>query len=541
MGKSAQLPLQTWLPDAMAGPTPVSALIHAATMVTAGVYLIARTHVLYSLAPPAQFAVAVVGAATLLIAGFSALTQWDLKRVLAYSTISQIGYMFLALGVGAWPAAIFHFMTHAFFKALLFLGAGIVIKALDDEHSIFRMGGLRTRLPVAFWTFLIAGCSLAGLPLITAGAFSKDWIVWGAWSAANGSAGLWIVALAGVLLTSLYTFRMIFLVFFGEAHSQVTKKPGYAMLIPCLVLAFLSIAGGYLKTPFARFLETVLPWTAKMAACSSHHRTRFRGHRRAWCFSSACTSPTSFSCASEPTQRHWHRARWAARCIASGFPIGEWIGSTTGCSCGRWSGSRALIKVILSTASIPALARVNEIAWRALSTHRDRKRCAGTRPASRPDPLSSSRWCCSYDPPLAHRHPPRRRRSRLDGSALASAAVPLDLARRRLRSTWFWRWTLRRAISGLADFSAGGRTTGLSKWIGVGSPSSAFTSTWGWMASAFCSFCSRSFWASYRCWFPGPKSRRPSASSTSICCGFSLESSASSSRSICFFFISPGS
>ncbi len=260
VGKSAQLPLQTWLPDAMAGPTPVSALIHAATMVTAGVYLIARTHVLYSLAPPAQFAVAVVGAATLLMAGFSALTQWDLKRVLAYSTISQVGYMFLALGVGAWSAAIFHFMTHAFFKALLFLGAGIVIKSLDDEHNIFRMGGLRRQLPVAFWTFLIAGCSLAGLPLITAGAFSKDWIVWGAWSAANGSAGLWIVALVGVLLTSLYTFRMIFLVFFGEAHTQAVKKPGYAMLIPCVVLALLSIASGYLKTPFARFLETVLPW-----------------------------------------------------------------------------------------------------------------------------------------------------------------------------------------------------------------------------------------------------------------------------------------
>jgi NADH-quinone oxidoreductase subunit L len=261
VGKSAQLPLQTWLPDAMAGPTPVSALIHAATMVTAGVYLIARTHVLYSLAPAAQLAVALVGAATLLIAGFSALTQWDLKRVLAYSTMSQIGYMFLALGVGAWPAAIFHFMTHAFFKALLFLAAGIVIDALHDEHSIFRMGGLRTRLPIAFWTFAIAGCSLSGLPLITAGAFSKDWIIWGAWSGPNGSAGLWIVALAGVMLTTLYTFRMIFLVFFGEARSQVTKRPGKAMLIPCFVLAFLSSVSGYVKTPFAGFLKTVLPWT----------------------------------------------------------------------------------------------------------------------------------------------------------------------------------------------------------------------------------------------------------------------------------------
>src|SRR6185437_9853109 len=162
----------------------------------------------------------------------------DLKRVLAYSTISQIGYMFLALGVGAWPAAVFHFMTHAFFKALLFLAAGVVIQALHEEHDIFRMGGLWKRLPVAFWTFLIAGCSLAGLPLITAGAFSKEWILWGAASAANGSMGFWIVALFGILLTSLYTFRMIFLVFFGEMHKEVTKKPGMAMLIPCIVLAF---------------------------------------------------------------------------------------------------------------------------------------------------------------------------------------------------------------------------------------------------------------------------------------------------------------
>ncbi|MGB7434093.1 MAG: NADH-quinone oxidoreductase subunit L, partial [Candidatus Acidiferrum sp.] len=158
VGKSAQLPLQTWLPDAMAGPTPTSALIHAATMVTAGVYLIARTHVLYALSPAGQLAVTIVGAATLLMAGFSALAQSDIKRVLAYSTVSQIGYMFFACGVGAWSAAIFHFMTHAFFKALLFLAAGAVINALDHEHDIFRMGGLRKELPVTFWTFLIAGC-----------------------------------------------------------------------------------------------------------------------------------------------------------------------------------------------------------------------------------------------------------------------------------------------------------------------------------------------------------------------------------------------
>ena len=190
VGKSAQIPLQVWLPDAMAGPTPTSALIHAATMVTAGVYLIARTHVLFSLAPAAQSAVAVVGAATLLLAGFSALTQHDIKRILAYSTISQIGYMFLALGVGAWQAAMFHFFTHAFFKALLFLGAGVIINAVHDEHSIFKMGGLRKELPVAFWTFLAGGCALAGLPFITAGFFSKDLIIWQAWSAQGGHPAL---------------------------------------------------------------------------------------------------------------------------------------------------------------------------------------------------------------------------------------------------------------------------------------------------------------------------------------------------------------
>jgi NADH-quinone oxidoreductase subunit L len=261
VGKSAQLPLQVWLPDAMAGPTPTSALIHAATMVTAGVYLIARTHVLFLLAPAAQLAVAIVGAATLLVAGFSALTQHDIKRVLAYSTVSQIGYMFLALGVGAWQAAIFHFMTHAFFKALLFLGAGVIINALHDEHSIFRMGGLRKELPVAFWTFLIAGCSLAGLPFITAGFFSKDLIIWGALSAERGHPGLWIAGIIGALLTSLYTFRLIFRVFFGPLGTPVTKRPGYAMTVPLLVLAFLSIVGGYLKQPLLDFLHSVLPPT----------------------------------------------------------------------------------------------------------------------------------------------------------------------------------------------------------------------------------------------------------------------------------------
>jgi NADH-quinone oxidoreductase subunit L len=266
VGKSAQLPLQVWLPDAMAGPTPVSALLHAATMVTAGVYLIARTHVLFSLAPAAQFAVAVVGAATLLLAGFSALTQQDIKRVLAYSTVSQIGYMFLALGVGAWQAAIFHFMTHAFFKALLFLGAGVIINALHEEHSIFRMGGLRRELPVAFWTFLIAGCSLAGLPLITAGFFSKDLIIWDAWSTQGGSPALWTAGMVGALLTSLYTFRVIFRVFFGPLGMPVTKRPGYAMTIPLVVLAFLSLVGGFLKQPLLGALNSALPPTVEAYA-----------------------------------------------------------------------------------------------------------------------------------------------------------------------------------------------------------------------------------------------------------------------------------
>ena len=259
VGKSAQLPLQVWLPDAMAGPTPTSALIHAATMVTAGVYLVARTHALFELAPAAQFAVAVTGAATLLLAGCSALTQHDIKRVLAYSTVSQIGYMFLALGVGAWPAAIFHFLTHAFFKALLFLGAGVIIEALRDEHSIFRMGGLRTELPVAFWTFLIAGCSLAGLPFITAGFYSKDLIIWGAWSAAQGHPAFWIAGMLGALLTSFYTFRLIFRVFFGPIQTPVSKRPGYAMTVPLVVLAFFATVGGSVKEPLIKFLHSTLP------------------------------------------------------------------------------------------------------------------------------------------------------------------------------------------------------------------------------------------------------------------------------------------
>jgi NADH-quinone oxidoreductase subunit L len=267
VGKSAQLPLQTWLPDAMAGPTPVSALIHAATMVTAGVYLIARTHTLFTLAPQVQAAVAVIGAATLFMAGAAALVQRDIKRVLAYSTISQIGYMFLALGVGAWSAAMLHFMTHAFFKALLFLGAGVVIHCLHHEHDIFKMGGLRKRLPAAFWTFLIAGASLSGFPLITAGFYSKDQILWQAWSSQGGSPWLWGLGLATALMTAIYIFRVIFIVFYGEEHGHIDKLPGRTMKIPLYVLAFFSITAGFVEIPkalgdkhwFSDFLGTALP------------------------------------------------------------------------------------------------------------------------------------------------------------------------------------------------------------------------------------------------------------------------------------------
>jgi NADH-quinone oxidoreductase subunit L len=249
VGKSAQLPLQTWLPDAMAGPTPVSALIHAATMVTAGVYLIARTHALFALAPAAMLAVGIVGALTLLIAGCSALVQSDIKRVLAYSTISQIGYMFLALGVGAWSAAIFHFMTHAFFKALLFLGAGAVIIALQHEQDIFKMGGLKRSLPVVFWTFLIGSASLAALPLVTSGFYSKDLILWEAWAGPAANHWLCAAGLVGAAFTAVYTFRLVFLVFYGGERTHVHHRPGAVILVPLVILAVLSTLGGFVETP----------------------------------------------------------------------------------------------------------------------------------------------------------------------------------------------------------------------------------------------------------------------------------------------------
>ena len=272
VGKSAQLPLQTWLPDAMAGPTPVSALIHAATMVTAGVYLIARTHALFLLAPAAQLTVGVIGGATLLLAGFSALAQNDIKRILAYSTMSQIGYMFLALGVGAWSAALFHLVTHACFKALLFLSAGAVTMRLHHEQNIFKMGGLARRLPVAFWSFLIGSAALAALPLITAGFYSKEAILSGAW--ADGSSGrvLWIAGVFGAFLTGLYIFRAVFIAFFGEAHTEVSGSYGWRVIVPLTVLSVLSVLGGLIELPpafghvtlLSNLLAPVLPATKEV-------------------------------------------------------------------------------------------------------------------------------------------------------------------------------------------------------------------------------------------------------------------------------------
>ncbi|WAG07597.1 NADH-quinone oxidoreductase subunit L [Aeromonas jandaei] len=247
VGKSAQLPLQTWLADAMAGPTPVSALIHAATMVTAGVYLIARTHGLFLLAPEILHLVGLVGAITLVLAGFAALVQTDIKRILAYSTMSQIGYMFLALGVGAWEGAIFHLMTHAFFKALLFLSAGAVIVATHHEQNIFKMGGLHKSLPLVYACFLVGGSALAALPLVTSGFYSKDAILWQV-EASGQSALLW-AGLVGAFLTSLYTFRLIFIAFHGKEQTKAHAGHGLAHHLPLLVLLVLSTGIGALITP----------------------------------------------------------------------------------------------------------------------------------------------------------------------------------------------------------------------------------------------------------------------------------------------------
>jgi len=251
-GKSAQIPLYVWLPDAMEGPTPVSALIHAATMVTAGVYVVARCHVLYLLAPVSLATVAGIGAVTALFAASIGLVQNDIKRVLAYSTISQLGYMFLACGVGAFAAGIFHLMTHAFFKALLFLGAGAVIHALAGEQDLRKMGGLKNYLPVTFVTFLIATLAISGVPLFS-GFFSKDEILWKAFS--QGNPFLWLIGIITAGLTAFYMFRLFFLTFYGQprfdSHHSPPHEAPKSMTIPLIILAVLSALGGYIGLPEA--------------------------------------------------------------------------------------------------------------------------------------------------------------------------------------------------------------------------------------------------------------------------------------------------
>lgn len=253
VGKSAQLPLQTWLADAMAGPTPVSALIHAATMVTAGVYLIARLHPVFLAAPDVLHFVGVVGAVTLTVAGFSALVQTDIKRILAYSTMSQLGYMFLALGVGAWQVAIFHLMTHAFFKALLFLSAGAVIVSVHHEQNVLKMGGLRKTIPFVWLCFLVGGGALAALPWVTVGFYSKDEILWEAW--ATGNRALYWAGVVGAFVTAIYTFRMIWLTFHGQAKTHAEKLSGWSYKLPLGVLLVLStFVGAWIHPPLAGVL-----------------------------------------------------------------------------------------------------------------------------------------------------------------------------------------------------------------------------------------------------------------------------------------------
>jgi NADH-quinone oxidoreductase subunit L len=261
-GKSAQIPLHVWLPDAMAGPTPVSALIHAATMVTAGVYLVARLNGVYQHAPEASHVIAVVGAMTAFFAASVAIVQTDIKKVLAYSTLSQLGYMFVALGVGAYGVAVFHLYTHAFFKACLFLGAGSVIHAMSGEQDIRRMGGLAKKIPVTFATFAIATAAIAGIPPL-AGFFSKDEILWFAFaSETGGSPVLWLVGTVTALMTSFYMFRLLWLTFLTpsrmthEAEHHVHESP-LSMTGVLVVLAVLSAIGGFLSIP--HFLEPVLP------------------------------------------------------------------------------------------------------------------------------------------------------------------------------------------------------------------------------------------------------------------------------------------
>ena len=279
MGKSAQIPLYTWLPDAMAGPTPVSALIHAATMVTAGIYMIARSNILYTMAPATQTLVAIIGLSTAIFAATIALKQNDIKKVLAYSTVSQLGYMFLGLGVGAYTGAVFHVMTHAFFKALLFLGAGSVIHAMHHEQDITKMGGLKSKLPITHLTFLLGCIAIAGVPPFS-GFFSKDEILMAAYAT---NPIFYYVGMGGALLTAFYMFRLYSLTFLGNfrgtAHQQehLHESP-IAMTLPLMVLAFFAVVAGFigipeLFAPNAHALEHFLApvFAGSTAIAHAHH------------------------------------------------------------------------------------------------------------------------------------------------------------------------------------------------------------------------------------------------------------------------------
>ncbi len=276
IGKSAQLPLYVWLPDAMEGPTPVSALIHAATMVTAGVYMVARMNPLFSRAPIAMLTVAIVGAVTAFYAATIGLVQTDIKKVLAYSTVSQLGYMFLGCGVGIYAEGIFHLVTHAFFKGLLFLAAGSVIHAMGGEQDMLKMGGLRRKIPVTYWTMLAATLAITGFPPFS-GFFSKDEILFSAYAGPYENKLLWAVGLAAALLTSFYMFRLVFLTFFGvpryDEHKVHVHESPKSMLVPLVILAIFATTGGWLAAPkfwggqdyFHNFLDPVFASAAKLA------------------------------------------------------------------------------------------------------------------------------------------------------------------------------------------------------------------------------------------------------------------------------------
>lgn len=284
-GKSAQIPLFTWLPDAMAGPTPVSALIHAATMVTAGIYMIVRSNILFTLSPVTMQIIAGIGIATALVAAFIAITQHDIKKVLAYSTVSQLGYMFLGLGVGAFTGAFFHVLTHAFFKALLFLGAGSVIHAMQDEQDMRKMGGLKNYMPITYATMLIGTIAIAGIPPFS-GFFSKDEILAFAFEA---SPLLWGLGFIGALCTAFYMFRLVFMTFFGpfrgtESQKHHLHESSATMTVPLIILAILSIVGGALNLPealggghwLAHFLSPIFAYSnEKVSPAHLDHSTEY--------------------------------------------------------------------------------------------------------------------------------------------------------------------------------------------------------------------------------------------------------------------------